>query len=152
VLSRCQSPTRPHGQDRAAGVGTTSAVLAEMGQVLSHMDTLIAGDTAAGPAGRSGGSSGSSWGRGLEPGRHQPGAAVGGVAQSPSALVYKLVKGAGSTAGAAAGATPAAERRAGHAAAAVGLGQCTQQMLVTPHGATGSSQVSMLQHRRGVLL
>lgn len=131
-------------------MGASSAVLAEMGQVLSHMDTLIAGDaaaaTAAGPAAHSGGSS--SCGRGLEPGRHQPGA-VGGLAQSPSALVFKLVKGAASTAAAAGPATPAADNRA-----AAGLGHGTQQVLLTPPelGATSSSQVSMPQRCHGVLL
>lgn len=120
VLSRCQSPTR---QDRAQGVGT-SQVLAEMGHVLSHMNTLIAGDAgskAAAVPGQaavctSGGSWGS-WANGSDPRQH---AGALGSGQSPSALVYKLVKGAGASTAAA---TPAAaDRRAVR----------TQQMLRTP--------------------
>jgi hypothetical protein len=120
VLSRCQSPTR---HDRTQGVGT-SQVLAEMGHVLSHMDTIIAGDAgsiaAAAPgqaAAWTSGGSGGSWASGSGP--RQP-SGVLGVGQSPSALVYKLVNGAGTRPAGAV--TTATDRRAAH----------TQQMLLAP--------------------
>jgi len=135
MLSRCQSPTRPpgpaadHDTLHPAGVGA-SLVLAQMGNVIGHVDTLLTADSsnrlALGAA--AGGAHGTGSGLGQR-GVHQgpntaaaAAAAASGPGQGPHALVYKLLAG---------GTTPAAGKGPpGSAAGAVGPG--LQQVLMTP--------------------
>jgi hypothetical protein len=143
VLSRCHSPNRCPSQDKGAGVGA-SQVLARMGNVLGQVDDLLAGgatiNTSSGWGASSTGSSDiHNMGAVRQVAGPQPSTAAGagtalaaGIGQSPSALVYKLVNGAGSgIAGPAA--TP--EGRMGIGTRGVGLG--IQQTLLTPPAKIG---------------
>jgi hypothetical protein len=135
MLSRCQSPTRSAEHDREQQLGA-SMVLARMGNVIGHVDALLAGDAATGaPAGPAQGGAEQSNLQQRQLGGQWPVAATEAASAShgPSPLVYKLVKGAqgvaAGSAAAAAAATP--DRHALHSAGGgVGLGR--QQMLMTP--------------------
>ena len=146
VLSRCHSPNRCPGQDKGAGVGA-SQVLARMGNVLGQVDNLLAGGAACNTAaGSDRGSTGSNMGAVRQGAGIQPSTTAGagmalaaGIGQSPSALVYKLVKGAASGIGGPAAPTTAAEIRMGIAAGSRGVGLGMQQTLLTPPAKIGGA-------------